>query len=156
MADSHDRRTFLAAAAAGTAASVAGCSGSGEETDTTPTELQTTEVPTTAEPSAQVMAAVRPDRSEIRAVEEELKARVRNGSINRSQAQQEYRQRQTELLAESAESLRQRVADSELTIDDEKPDSGAFLVSGPSAALVDLLTADEVDALLSAAEFESV
>ena len=43
-----------------------------------------------------------------------------------------------------------------MSLEDAKADSGAFLVSGPSDALITMLTDSRVEALIPAADFESV
>ncbi|MFC7075411.1 twin-arginine translocation signal domain-containing protein [Haloarcula halophila] len=164
MSDEHDRRHFLKFAASGTVASVAGCvSSDGDEESIDPTETDLDGTPTetsvqTTEGSdtATVTAAIRPDPAKLQSIRTEITERVQNGSINQTQAQTEFQRRRAELLTESAESFRSYLSETPMTLEDAKADSGAFLVSGPSNALVGMLTDNLVEALIPAANFENI
>ncbi|MFC6975301.1 twin-arginine translocation signal domain-containing protein [Halomicroarcula sp. GCM10025709] len=164
MSDEHDRRDFLKVAASGTAASLAGCvssDGDEESVDSTETALDETPTETTIQTTeesdtATVMAAVQPEQEKLESMQSDITSRVQNGSINQTQAQLEFQRRRAELFAESARSFQQHLSETPMTLEAAKAESGAFLVSGPSDALVTLLTDNRVEALIPAADFESV
>ncbi|WP_216824741.1 hypothetical protein [Salinigranum rubrum] len=150
------RRRFLELAGTGTAFSLAGCSAL--QDDAAP-QAQTTESETGDAPSSgasrQATVALRADQQALQQRQQEISSELRSGNISRSEAQQQYQTAQQELLSDAVTSFRERAESTEsLSIVDSVEQFGVFLVEGPAATILDTLSFDAVNALLSAATFE--
>ena len=145
-----DRRRFLQLAGTGATVSLAGCNalqgGDGQpaaDTDDGP------------EGTATVTLAVAIDQEAMRQRQMELQEKLQNGTINQTEAQQQLRAIQTELVGDAIETFRERAdGDDSLTIDDTEEQLGILLVSGSPASLIDTLSDDVVRGLLPETTFE--
>jgi hypothetical protein len=144
-----NRRRFLELAGPTTAAALAGCSaltGSNAESQST------TDAP--AE-TRRVGLSVEPDQQALQARQSEIRSALQAGNITRTQAQQRFREAQTELLGEAMTSFRERARErSSLTVEDSVQQFGVLLVTGPPAALIDTLSVEGVVGLLPEATFD--
>lgn len=184
MNDDRNRRRFLQLTGTGAALSVAGCLDSfggddgadgddgGDETpdiNGTADSSQDDDGDDEAEDGGEsdgtdqqartLTAAVEPDQEEMAALQEDINQRVENENLTQQEAQQEYQQRQTDLIREAAESFESSVTDVDgVTIEDSVLDAGAFLLTGDPGAMVDLLNDEDgvVSALLPEATFQQV
>jgi hypothetical protein len=146
-----NRRRFLELAGPTTAAALAGCSaltGSDAESQSTPT----TDAP--AE-TRRVGLSVEPDQQALQQRQSEIQSELQSGNLTRAQAQQQFREAQTELLGEAMASFRERARErSALTVEDSVQQFGVLLVAGPPVALIDTLSIEGVVGLLPRATFE--
>jgi hypothetical protein len=145
-----NRRRFLELAGPTTAAALAGCSaltGSNAESQSTPTDAS-------AE-TRRVALSVEPDQQALQERQREIRSALQDGNLTRTQAQQRFREAQTELLGEAMTSFRERARESaSLTVEDSVRQFGILLLSGPPAALLDTLSIEGVAGLLPEATFE--
>ncbi len=150
------RRRFLELAGTGTAFSLAGCSAL---QDDAASQAQTTGTESGDAPSSgasrQATVALRADQQALQERQQEISSELRSGNISRSQAQQQYQTAQQELLSDAVTSFEERVESTEsLSVVDSVERFGVFLVEGPAATILDTLSFDPVNALLSAATFQ--
>lgn len=145
-----ERRRFLTLAGTGATLSLAGCAslqddGPQAEDDGTNGDIGET---------ATVTVALEIDQEALRQLQAELGEQLQNGTINQTEAQQEFRQAQAELIGEAIESYRNRVSDDDsITIDETADQLGIMLVTGTPRALIGTLSAAEVRGLLPEATF---
>ncbi len=145
-----DRRRFLALAGTGASLSVAGCAslqddGPQAEDDGTNAEIGDT---------ATVTLALEIDQEALRQLQAELGQQLQNGTINQTEAQEELRRAQAELIADTIESYRERVSDDDsITIDETAQQLGIMLVTGTPRALIGTLSTQEVRGILPEATF---
>lgn len=145
-----ERRRFLTLAGTGASVSIAGCAslengGPQAEDDGTNGEIGDT---------ATVTLALAIDQEALRELQAELGQQLQNGTINQTEAQQQLREAQQEMIAETIDSFSQRAADTDsLTIDETAEQLGIMLVSGTPKALIGTLSSDEVRGLLPEATF---
>lgn len=146
------RRRFLELAGTGTAFSLAGCSALDGDAAS-----QTTTDPGTEAPGEdrRVTVAVRADQEKLQERQQEIASELRSGNITRSEAQQQFRTAQQDLLANAASSFTEHVeSTATLTVVDAAESVGAFLVEAPASTLIDTLSVDAVSSLLPEATFE--
>jgi len=144
-----ERRRFLQMAGAGATVSLAGCSslqndGVQSDSDTT----QAGETPT-------VTLLLEIDRMALQQVQAELQQKLQNGTINQTEAQQQFRTAQTELIGAAIEAFREEVRDDDsITIEETANQLGILLVTGSPASLIGTLEMSDVRGLLPEATFE--
>ena len=141
-----NRREFLALAGTGTAASLAGCN-----------SLQDSSEPTedASGGRATVTVALTPDQQKLQQRQREIQSELQAGNISRSEAQKQFRTAQNDLRSKAATSFSSRVGSkSNLEIENSIDRLGVFLVSGSAAGLIESLSFDEVNALLSEETFQ--
>ncbi|MFB6195264.1 MAG: hypothetical protein ABEI80_03770 [Haloplanus sp.] len=140
MFDDTGRRRFLQLAGTGTALSLAGCNapasheGGGE--------------------TATVTLAVQPDQQSLQELQSELRSKVQAGELSRMEAQAEFRSRRIQLTREAVDAFRNRTGNVSITVDDTVAEFGVLLVSGEPAALISVLSYDEVSGIFPASAFE--
>lgn len=145
-----ERRRFLTLAGTGASLSIAGCAslqdgGPQAEDDGTTGEIGET---------ATVTVALEIDREALRQLQAELGQQLQNGTINQTEAQQELRRAQAELIADAIESYRNRISDDDsITIDETADQLGIMLVTGTPRALIGTLSTAEVRGLLPEGTF---
>ncbi|SNR31028.1 hypothetical protein [Halorubrum vacuolatum] len=153
------RRHVLAAAATGSAFSLAGCAALDNDDDEVPedgpADADDGEVP---EPEGEAAATIAVDvEARMAEIEAEISERVEEGEIDQEEAQAELQEAQLEAVEEgvgAAESFVEGI-DGVTTLD-SNVQAGAILVDGDAAAILETLDGDDVAALLSAAEFDAL
>lgn len=154
-----DRRRFLELTGTGTALAFAGCSAlqnNAENNTENSTENNTgTTTTSTAVEKAIVTAAVQADQQKLQQRKQEITSELQAGNISRAEAQQQFRSVQNELRSTAVASFKERAqSKSNLTVENSVDQLGVLLVSGPPAALIDILSAGEASALLPEATFQ--
>lgn len=153
MNDETGRRRFLELAGTGTALSLAGCASLQNDAGT-PTGTATED---TADKVATVAVAVRPDQATLEQERQKVRSELRAGNISRSEAQQRIKSVQEGLRSDAVLSFTTRASSNpDLTVEDSISNVGVLLVTGPSTALIEALSFDEVNALLPKATFDRV
>lgn len=153
----HDRRRFLELAAPATAAALAGCSSLTDSPSDADSGSEASSQTTTGAPAEarQVGLSVEPDQEALRERQGAIQSELQAGNITRTQAQQQFREAQTELLGEAMTSFRERADETAgLTVEDSVQQFGVLLVAGSPAALIDTLSVEGVAGLLPQATFE--
>ena len=141
-------------ATAGAAVSIAGCNSLQPSTDDgaatdDPGGSDLGDVSATA-----VTALVQPSQDELIAIQQELDAEIEAGELDEMEAQQEFRERQLELIQELADSFEADAEEADaFAIEESMPEQGAFLVDGDAEALVAELNDGDLAALLPGQEF---
>lgn len=149
MERSTSRRRFLALTAAGVGLSVAGCSGLSDD--------GTGDGGSGGDGSGQqATLVVQIDQQALQEAQTNASQQVQSGELNQSVAVQQYQETQQELLDDAISSAETEIQDTSLTIDDRKEQQGAFLVSGSSDEMVDLLSNDSIAALVPVSTFEEL
>lgn len=144
------RRQFLALAGTGVTASFAGCSALNSQSDTNESEDDDESAnesddsdPLAGLSDAATTAVVGPDRAaqqELQALEQELAEEVEDGETSEEEMRAQLQERQQEALTAATDALESYVEEAEdLTIEDELPDQGAFLIDGSASAMIDAL-----------------
>lgn len=153
MNDETGRRRFLELAGTGTALSLAGCASLQNDAGT-PTGTTTEDNSGTL---ATVAIAVRPDQAKLEQERQTVRSELRAGNISRSEAQQRIEEVQQDLRSKAVLSFTTRASSNpDLTVKDSISNLGVLLVTGPSTALIEALSFDEVNALLPKATFDRV
>lgn len=154
-----DRRRFLELTGAGTALAFTGCNAL-QNTGVNNTENNTentTGTTTTRTPveKATVTVAVQADQQKLQQRQQEITSELQAGNISRAEAQQQFRSVQNELRSTAVASFKEQAqSKSNLAIENSVNQLGVLLVSGPPAALIDILSAGEASALLPEATFQ--
>ncbi|GAB6878790.1 hypothetical protein JCM17823_10640 [Halorubrum gandharaense] len=160
------RRRVLQAAAAGTAASVAGCSALDDEAPTAEEEGE--EAPEAADESpdedpareldGEAAATVAVDIDEqMEAAQMEIQSQVEEGDLDQEEAQMELQETQQEILQDVTGAVEETVGGIDgIAVAETVPQAGAVLVDGDALGVLELLEDDDVQALLSAAEFDAL
>ncbi|WP_254764562.1 hypothetical protein [Natrinema marinum] len=142
MSNLQTRRGLLALTGTGAAASLAGCS-------------QLESITGGADADDALTVTVQPDREQLSALEEELRAGLESGDISQQEAQQRFSETQRRLTEEAAATFEETAANSgELSIVESAPSYGFFLVDASGAAIVDALRRGEIAAIYPRAQFE--
>lgn len=143
-----NRRRFLQLAGTGGTLALAGC--------TAPTPDETLENSSNdLGETATVTVALEIDQAALDAARKDLVAKIQNGTLNQTEAQEQLYTVETNLLAEAATTFRERVEAREtLSVENAAEEIGVFLVSGTPAALIDSIGRPEVRGLFSAETFE--
>lgn len=150
------RRRFLELAGTGTALSLAGCSAlQNDDAPQTTAETGTETSSASGGERREATVALRADQEKLQQRQQEISSELRSGNITRSEAQQQFQAAQQELLSNAVTSFTERVESNEaLTVVDSVDQFGVFLVEGPAGGILDTLSFDSVNALLSAATFQ--
>lgn len=167
-----NRRDFLQLSGTAATLSLAGCNALQDDGQSTPSSTsgnknkdttgsesasqQSTTVTTQATQGENptVTLIVEIDQEALQQKQQQLQSAVRNGSVNRTQAQQQYRAFQTDLITSAVQSFRQRVQDiNAITIEDTVDQFGAILISGTPAALIKTVSYEEVRSLSAQTTF---
>lgn len=148
MDRSASRRQFLALTATGVGLSVAGCSGLGDSgsdggSDGTGGGNGS---------GNQATVIVQIDQQAMQSAQQNVSSQ----DINQTAAQQQLLATQQELLEDAVANVEDEIENGPVTIEERKTEDGAFLVSGPGDAIVDLLSNDSVGALFAASTFEEI
>ncbi|MGQ3413366.1 hypothetical protein ACT4ML_14015 [Natrinema sp. LN54] len=130
------RRGFLALTGTGAAASLAGCS-----------QLDSLTQNGSGDSDEAVTVTVRPDQDDLTALQEEVQSDVDNNNLSQQEAQQAYRERQRELVAEAATDFEESASESEFTIESSETDYGLFRVTGPDEAIMDALRNGDISGI---------
>ncbi|WP_323172454.1 hypothetical protein [Natrialba sp. PRR66] len=159
MTDFTTRRRVLQLTGVGATTSLAGCSQfdmlQNESDGGDEFELETGVEPG-IDPAEGITASVQPAREDLVALEQEVREEA-GEDATRQELETLYQQRQTELFQErSAEFESAMLEDDDVSLEAAVAEQGAFLVDGPDDRLVELLRAEEVDALLPGSEYELV
>lgn len=142
------RRRFLELAGTGLTLSLAGCSAP------SPSDGQAATDGTVGQ-TATVTLALEIDQQALQDVQSRLTQELQNGTVNRSEAQEELYAAEADLLAEAAATFRDRIADREaISVADSAEQIGVLLLSGTPTALIETLTYPEVRGLFSEATFQ--
>jgi len=97
------------------------------------------------------------DREAFQERQQELQEAVSNGETDPEDAQSQLREFQRQLLTESVETFEGRIGDDDrISVVESSVEAGVLLIEGEPTALVGSLAFDEVNALLEAAEFDSL
>lgn len=150
MFDDTDRRRFLQLAGTGTALSMAGCSAISEQMGD---DSEGGSGDDTADPET-VTIGVQPDEQALQELQSEIQSQVESGDLDRTEAQAEFREGQTELTADAVETFRNRTGNVSVSVDDSVNQFGVLLVSGAPSNLIGTLSLDEVSGLFPASVFE--
>ncbi|ELZ04366.1 hypothetical protein [Natrialba aegyptia] len=159
MTDFTTRRRVLQLTGVGATTSLAGCSQfdmlQNESDGGDEFELET-DVEPAIDPADGITASVQPAREDLVALEQEVRDEAGEDATRQELATM-YEERQTELFQErSAEFESAMLEDDDVSLEAAVAEQGAFLVDGPDDRLVELLRAEEVDALLPGSEYELV
>ncbi|WP_196219581.1 hypothetical protein [Halorubrum sp. BV1] len=145
------RRRVLAAAATGSALSLAGCSSLESDDGPTQTGDSDGDGGTADDASATVALDIQAD---LQAAQADIQQRFQDGNLTRTEAQAEIRETQLDLLTEAVSTVESYASDTdELTVTQTNAQAGAVLVSGDPGAVLRVLDAESVSALLAAEEF---
>ena len=139
------RRRFLELAGTGAAVTLAGC-------NTQQTEQADGSVTPGGE--ATVTVAVQPDQAQLQERQSEIRSALESGNISRTEAQQQFRDAQSQLRSEAIATFEERASDAGISVDDSVAQFSVLLVSGPATALIEALSYEVVSGLLPAATFE--
>lgn len=154
-----DRRRFLELTGTGTALVFAGCNAlqnNGENNTENSAENSTGTTPTsTAVEKATVTVAVQADQQKFQQRQQEIRSELQAGNISRAEAQQQFRSAQNELRSNAVASFTEQArSKSNLAIENSVDQLGVLLVSGPPAALINILSDGDASALLPEATFQ--
>lgn len=145
-----DRRRFLQLAGTGAAFSLAGCN-----SIQNPQQQTTTAADDGTGDTATVTLALEIDQEALQEEQVKLQQELQNGTINQTEAQERFRNLQTELIGDAMSSFQERVQDdSSIQIDDTAEQLGIVLVSGEPSALIETLSNEEARGLFPEATFE--
>lgn len=154
------RRRVLAAAATGSALSLAGCSALDDDEPTADTdEADAPDDTDEADaPDGEAAATVAVDIDERMQEERaDIQRRLEEEEIDEEEAQAELQETQLEVLEETIGEFEAHVADVDgLAVADTSVQTGLVLVEGDAAAMVDALDSEPVAALVPADAFEAV
>ena len=157
------RRRVLAAAATGSALSLAGCSALDDEAPTADTDDAddadaSDDTDETDAPDGEATAAVAVDIEErMQEAQADIQRRLEEGEIDEEEAQVELQETQLEVLEETIGEFEAHVADVDgLAVADTSVQTGLVLVDGEAAAIIDALDSETVTALIPADEFEAI
>jgi len=166
MERSVPRRQLLGLGSAAVALSIAGCGFQDtDDADADPNGVSDTD------DSHEVMVVVEIDQEELQAAQQDVQAAQREaqqgvaeGELSEEEAQQivqdardELEALQQELIDESISAVEAHVEEiSGLSIVETEPEFGVILLEGDGDSLVEVLTLDEVQAILDGSEYEGV
>lgn len=152
METDASRRRFIELASAGTALSLAGCSGLTGSAET-PTEDASA---LTDDGTPTVAVALRADQAKLQQRQQSIKSELDAGNISDSEAQQRVKSAREELLSEAIDAFSQRTNSNDaLTVDGTVEQYGLLLVSGSATALIEALSFAEVTAIVPEATFST-
>lgn len=143
-----NRRRFLQLAGTSAALSLAGCSAPTPDGTLADSDGNGAQIAT-------VTVALEIDQEALQTAREDLVAKVQNGTLNQTEAQEELYATEAELLSDAAATFEERAGNSEtLTIEETASEIGVLLVSGTPAQLIESIGHPEVRGLFSAETFE--
>lgn len=143
-----NRRRFLATAGTGLTLSLAGCSAPTPDDGQPATEASDGERMT-------VTLALEIDQQALQDVQQNLTQELENGTVNRTEAQEQLQAAEVEMLGAAAADFQDRIADRDtISVTDTAEQIGVLLVSGTPAALIETLSYEEVRGLVGAETFQ--
>ncbi|PGF18422.1 hypothetical protein CP556_18220 [Natrinema sp. CBA1119] len=143
MPNLSTRRGFLALTATGTAASLAGCS-----------QLESLAQNDSEDGGNAVTVAVQPDREALTSLQEEVQNNASDENLSQQEAQQVYRERQRELVAETATAFEESASERDFTIEASETEYGLFRVTGSDGAIMDALRNGDVTGIYPGEQYE--
>ena len=144
MSNLSSRRSLLALAGTGLAATLAGCSqldslGGSDDGTTDAVTLQ-----------------IRPDEEDAASLGSEIQAELENETISQQEAQLEYQERRLELIEAAATDFEESAADSDITIERAETAYGIFLVTGSDEAILDTLRDGTAGVIYSGEQYDAL
>lgn len=153
MDDLLSRRRLVQVGATGTALTLAGCqlqSDGDNETD------DGTDGPSSLEGETTVAISPQIDQQELMAVQQEVQQEVQEGNLSQSDAQEELRTRQEEVVTDYLDDLTASLeSETDLTIGDTSAQTGLALVGGDASDIIAALELETVAAIVPESGFES-
>jgi hypothetical protein len=150
MKQNPGRRSFLAATGASATAALAGCSN-----QNAPSQTDGEDTEETPDAEATLTIQIQGDRDELTSFQEELQEDVENGNITSTEAQQEFQNKQDELIEEAANAFEKTTADDDaVSIEDSSPEYGMLRITAPATTFVDGLEEGELAAVLPAGYYD--
>ena len=151
MDQNPGRRSFLAATGASATVALAGCSNQNSPSQTDGDE-DPQETPDT---EATLTIQIQGDRDELTRFQEELQEDVENGNITSTEAQQEFQNKQDELIEEATSAFEDTAADDDaVSIEDSSPEYGMLRITAPASTFVNGLEDGELAAVLPAGYYD--
>lgn len=142
------RRRFLELAGTGGALALAGCTAPTPEGNLADSETDLDEMAT-------VTVALEVDQDALQTAREELVSQIENGTVNQTEAQEQFYATEADLLSKAATSFQERAAENEaLSVKNSAAEIGVLLVSGTPTALIESLGRTEVRGLFTEETFE--
>ena len=146
MKQNPGRRSFLAATGASATAALAGCSN-----QNAPSQTGDEDAEETLDAEATLTIQIQGDRDELTRFQEELQKDVENGNITSTEAQQEFQNKQDELIEEATSAFEDTAADDDaVSIEDSSPEFGMLRITAPATTFVNGLEDGELAAVLPA------
>ncbi|QRV14395.1 hypothetical protein JMJ58_15835 [Haloterrigena salifodinae] len=143
MTDGHPRRAFLGIAGTGVAASLAGCS-----------QLEALTQSDDGSSDA-VTVAVSPDREELKRLNEEIQTAVQSGNMTQQEAQQRAMKEQRNLTEEAATEFEDSADDSDISVEESKPEYGLLRVTGSDEAIMSALREGEISGIYPGDQYDA-
>lgn len=143
MSNLSTRRGFLALTGTGTAASLAGCS-----------QLESLAQNDSENGGDAVTVAVQPDREALTSLQEEVQNNASDENLSQREFQQVYRERQRELVAETATAFEESANERDFTIEASETEYGLFRVTGSDGAIMDALQNGDVSGIYPGERYE--
>jgi|GEM_PF-602448 hypothetical protein len=145
MSNLSTRRGFLALTGTGTAASLAGCS-----------QLESLTQNDSENGGDAVTVAVQPDREALTSLQEEVQNNASDENLSQQEAQQVYRERQRELVAETATAFEESASERDFTIEASETEYGLFRVTGSDGAIMDALRNGDISGIYPGERYEVI
>ncbi|KDS90112.1 hypothetical protein FK85_21945 [Halorubrum saccharovorum] len=124
-------------------AALAGCS---TQNAPSQTDGDSEETPGT---EATLTVQIQGDQEALTSFQEDLQADVDNGTVTRAEAQQEFQNKQEELITEATNEYEEAAADDDaVSVADSSPEYGMLRIDAPAATFVDGLEDGDLAAVL--------